>query len=267
MTDNTVTITLTLPVDSATRKDVPIRSGCIDYFPAAIAGVAMHSVMGNNKHNPGEALHHARGKSMDHADCIDRHLTDIHDIEAWIERACGDEFQPPPEVVAMLLSEANANSWRALALSQELHERYGGAPLAPRARLPEVPPAPLGDGPLEPEGFPGGYDVNAGNAEGRDPLTFVDPPIHAPTAEQHTAAATSHVHFAQPLELPCGCVKRCKGHAVTEAAAAVDAAPSYALERAASTTADAEFPLPPQDYRMPPALASVEDRKAFDPAD
>jgi len=122
---------LTLPTDSAERKEIPIRSGCIDYFPAAIAGVAKHSVAGNNKHNPGQPLHHARGKSTDHTDCIDRHLTDIADMLAALDRAGNCAFEPEG-----ILAEANALCWRALALSQELHERFG-APLAPRARLPE----------------------------------------------------------------------------------------------------------------------------------
>lgn len=132
---------LTLPADSNVRKDIPIRSGCIDYFPAAIAGVAMHSVMGNNKHNPGQPLHHARGKSMDHADCIDRHLTDIHDMLAalkrWKNETTFDEANDEastPEFVQAILAEANALCWRALALSQDLHEKLGGAPLAPAAR-------------------------------------------------------------------------------------------------------------------------------------
>src|SRR6202012_819691 len=125
---------LTLPLDSAVRKDIPIRSGCIDYFPAAIAGVAMHSIAGNNKHKPGEPFHHARGKSMDHADCIDRHLMDINDMLAFLKRGGGLSELPKGEQT--ILEEANALCWRALALSQELHERFG-APLAPAARLPE----------------------------------------------------------------------------------------------------------------------------------
>ncbi len=129
----------TLTTDSTQRKDIPIRSGALDYFPAAIAGVAAHSVTGNKKHNPGEELHHARGKSMDHADCVERHLTDIGDIKAAIRR--GDV--QVEDVRAMLLAEANALSWRSLALSQEIHEEFGGAPLAPAARLPEGKPTTL----------------------------------------------------------------------------------------------------------------------------
>jgi len=108
---------LTLPTDSAARKSIPLLSGCLRYFPAALAGVARISQLGNDKHNPGEPLHHARGKSMDHGDCILRHLVDLQD-----HLAAGHESEA--------LAEADAICWRALALSQELHEK-GGAPLAP----------------------------------------------------------------------------------------------------------------------------------------
>lgn len=124
---------LTLPTDSAKRKRHPLRTGCFDYFPAILAGVAEVSIDGNDKHNPGQPLHHARGKSADHADCIDRHLTDVHDILAEIKR--GNPVAREAYVKALLL-EANQLAWRALALGQELHEQYGGAPLAPAARLP-----------------------------------------------------------------------------------------------------------------------------------
>lgn len=117
---------LTLPTDSTERKQYPILSGCIKYFPAALAGVAKISKLGNDKHNPGESLHHARGKSMDHGDCIIRHLIDTEDLKAAIAR--GESIQSE-----QLLSEASSLVWRALAYSQELHEQYG-APLAPAAK-------------------------------------------------------------------------------------------------------------------------------------
>jgi hypothetical protein len=63
-----------LPTDSALRKDTPICTGVLDYFPRALAYIARISVLGNDKHNPGEPLHWAEGKSMDHPDCIARHL-------------------------------------------------------------------------------------------------------------------------------------------------------------------------------------------------
>lgn len=133
---------LTLGTDSNDRKNIPVFSGCIAYFSAALAGVARHSKTGNDKHNPGQDLHWSRGKSSDHADCQMRHLMDIADMRAVLKR--GDLNFPPAEMretaVAALLTEANANSWRALALSQELHEEFGGAPLSPGSVAPPVGP-------------------------------------------------------------------------------------------------------------------------------
>lgn len=127
---------LTLGTDSAARKEVPVFSGVLKYAPAAIAGVARISKAGNDKHNPGEPLHHARGKSMDHSDCIVRHAIDVADIEAAIMRDPHLEGEPESAMIDMLLNEASQLSWRALMWSQELHEKYGGAPLAPGAKLP-----------------------------------------------------------------------------------------------------------------------------------
>lgn len=63
-----------LPEDSAERKTYPLYSGLLAYFPAALAAVAHHSYLGNEKHNPGQPTHWARGKSDDHMDCAARHL-------------------------------------------------------------------------------------------------------------------------------------------------------------------------------------------------
>lgn len=112
---------LTLPTDSKERKEYPLFRGVLRYFPAALAGVANVSKQGNDKHNPGEDLYHARGKSMDHGDCILRHLVDTEDLIT---------ADADPK---MILHEANQMAWRALAYAQELHEKYG-APLAPGAK-------------------------------------------------------------------------------------------------------------------------------------
>jgi hypothetical protein len=69
------------PTDSAKRKGIPITTGVLDYFPDALAEVAKVSVVGNNKHNPGQPLHWAREKSADHADCIVRHLIERGTID------------------------------------------------------------------------------------------------------------------------------------------------------------------------------------------
>lgn len=65
-----------LTTDPQLRKGMPITTGVLDYFPLAIAEVAVVSKAGNDQHNPGQPLHWARGKSTDHADCIARHLID-----------------------------------------------------------------------------------------------------------------------------------------------------------------------------------------------
>jgi len=126
---------MTLPTDSAERKDIPLYSGVLKYAPAALAGMARISKAGNDKHNPGEPPHHARGKSNDHPDCILRHAADVADIEAHIKRGI-EEIPFPCEdgAVEALLTEVSQLAWRAVMWSQELHEKYGGAPLAPGAR-------------------------------------------------------------------------------------------------------------------------------------
>lgn len=105
-----------LPVGSAARKDIPLARGVLDYFPGALAAVAELSRKGNEKHNPGEDLHWARGKSMDHADCIMRHLVDRGTVD--------------PEDG---MSHSTKLAWRALALLQEELEA-AGAPLPRGAR-------------------------------------------------------------------------------------------------------------------------------------
>jgi hypothetical protein len=111
-----------LPSESADRKAVPLATGVLDYFPAALAEVAKVSKAGNDKHNPGQPLHHSRGKSTDHADSLLRHLVDRGGVDP-------DTGQRHSAEVA----------WRALALlQQELED--AGAPLARGARLPQSAP-------------------------------------------------------------------------------------------------------------------------------
>lgn len=98
----------TLPSAAQSRKDCPITSGVIDYFPLAMAEVAKVSVAGNNQHNPGQPLHWTRGKSSDHQDCIARHL---------IERGTFDTDG---------LRHSAKLAWRALALLQEEIEADAG---------------------------------------------------------------------------------------------------------------------------------------------
>lgn len=60
--------------DVKDRKQVPLYSGLMLYFPDALCAVANCSWVGNEQHNPGEPLHWAREKSTDHEDCLMRHF-------------------------------------------------------------------------------------------------------------------------------------------------------------------------------------------------
>jgi hypothetical protein len=127
MNDRSEMTNSALPSDSAQRKAVPLATGVLDYFAAALAEVAKVSKAGNDKHNPGQPLHHARGKSTDHADSLLRHLVDRGGVDP-------DTGQRHTAEVA----------WRALALlQQELED--AGAPLARGARPPDHQPILVGD--------------------------------------------------------------------------------------------------------------------------
>ncbi len=111
---------MSLPTDPKARKDIPIASGVLDYFPDALAEIARVSKAGNDQHNPGEPLHWARGKSMDQADTIIRH---------FLERGTIDSDG---------LRHSAKMAWRALALLQ-LEMEAAGAPLARGARETAIP--------------------------------------------------------------------------------------------------------------------------------
>lgn len=64
------------------RKNTPIYSGFVKYFPLAMAEVSRVSKAGNDQHHPGEPLWWDKTKSADHLDALMRHLTDTAmDIE------------------------------------------------------------------------------------------------------------------------------------------------------------------------------------------
>lgn len=109
-------MTCSLPTDPKERKAAPIAEGVLWYFPNALAAVAAVSKAGNDQHNPGQPMHHARGKSMDHADCLIRHL-----IDAGTKDTDG-------------LRHSAKVAWRALALLQEEIERDEGVPLPRNAK-------------------------------------------------------------------------------------------------------------------------------------
>lgn len=67
---------MSLPIDPKERKDVPLATGVLDYFPDALMEVARVSVEGNKQHNPGQPLHWSKNKSTDHRDSMLRHVVD-----------------------------------------------------------------------------------------------------------------------------------------------------------------------------------------------
>jgi hypothetical protein len=56
------------------RKQIPIFTGLIKYFPKALAEVARVSYIGNQQHHPDKPLHWDRAKSTDELDALTRHL-------------------------------------------------------------------------------------------------------------------------------------------------------------------------------------------------
>ncbi len=99
-----------IPQGDRERKLAPMYRGLLGYFPAALFRVAEHSMVSDRKHNPNtpenEAPHWARQQSSDHADCIVRHLAEMHTNPDY---------------------HLKAIAWRALALLQEHEERKGAA--------------------------------------------------------------------------------------------------------------------------------------------
>ena len=64
-----------------TRKQTPVYSGVLNYFPDAIREVAQCSYMGNQQHNPDKPLHWDRSKSGDELDALTRHLLEAGTID------------------------------------------------------------------------------------------------------------------------------------------------------------------------------------------
>jgi hypothetical protein len=108
-----------LPKDAKERKKIPLASGVLDYFTSALIEVAKVSQAGNDQHNPGEPLHWARGKSMDHPDTMIRHFSERGTLDTDGQR------------------HSAKMCWRALAILQEEMEA-AGAPISRGSVVPEI---------------------------------------------------------------------------------------------------------------------------------
>ena len=58
------------------RKQIPIYSGVIQYFPLALKEIAKASLQGQEQHNPDKPLFWDRSKSGDELNSMMRHLID-----------------------------------------------------------------------------------------------------------------------------------------------------------------------------------------------
>ena len=65
----------------ANRKNFPIYTGVVKYFPDALAEVSNISRIGNEQHHPGEPLHWDKSKSTDHLDALMRHLLEADEFD------------------------------------------------------------------------------------------------------------------------------------------------------------------------------------------
>ena len=109
-----------IPESAAERKKFPVASGCLDYFPDALALIAHVSHRGNEQHNPGKPMHWDRSKSGDEADTLIRH---------FLQRGQLDTDGIP---------HSAKMAWRALALLQkELEAAATPASPAPAAPAPQ----------------------------------------------------------------------------------------------------------------------------------
>tara|TARA_A100001201_G_scaffold139174_1_gene130840 strand:+ start:1104 stop:1397 length:294 start_codon:yes stop_codon:yes gene_type:complete len=63
------------------RKNMPVYTGVIKYFPNALKYVSKVSLQGNAQHHPDKPLHWDKSKSTDHLDALTRHLIDADKID------------------------------------------------------------------------------------------------------------------------------------------------------------------------------------------
>jgi len=68
-------------LEATERKETPVYSGVLMYFPDAIKEVAKCSQVGNDQHHKGKPLHWDRSKSGDELDALTRHLLEAGTID------------------------------------------------------------------------------------------------------------------------------------------------------------------------------------------
>ena len=83
------------------RKNTPVFSGVLSYFPLALKEVSKVSKQGNDQHHPDKPLHWDMDKSTDELDAMMRHL---------IDHSTGEEFDDDG------IRHLSKCAWRAMAM-------------------------------------------------------------------------------------------------------------------------------------------------------
>ena len=123
--------------DDDTREQWPLYSGCLEYFPAALAEVARWSKVGGAKYN-NDQLRWVREMSTNHQDKILRHLLDYDQEE---ENGFIEAVPLAWRALALLQTELEKRGWaegrnarKDSAFDLQLKLENEGAPVAPAAR-------------------------------------------------------------------------------------------------------------------------------------
>ena len=95
--------------ESNKRKEYPMYSGLLKYFPNALKYVSYVSKKGNDQHHPDKPLHWDKNKSFDEPDALVRHLTD-HSVNPIDEDG---------------LYHLGKVAWRSLAMLERYLEENG----------------------------------------------------------------------------------------------------------------------------------------------
>jgi len=103
-----------LPTDATERKNIPVYTGFMCFFPLGIAEVALHSHVSTEQHHPGEPCHWDKSKSTDEKDSQARHLLD----QTFPEQSLEEQ-----------ILHARAGAWRAMANLERLCMQRPQAPL------------------------------------------------------------------------------------------------------------------------------------------
>lgn len=92
------------------RKEYPIFSGVIKYFPKAIWEVSNVSYLGHKKHNPKDLMQWDKTKSSDELDALMRHLTDYASGEIYDEDGVRHLARVAWRALAMLERQLDGNN-------------------------------------------------------------------------------------------------------------------------------------------------------------